>query len=72
MKRQIAASPLPATALQRLELALLQRGSQPLVAAVVSAGGGWDQAGAVLALFALANLGVAWAIGRYERGVDAR
>jgi len=33
MKRQIAASPLPATALQRLELALLQRGSQPLVAA---------------------------------------
>ena len=58
---------------------LMQQGSSlgqflapPLVAAVVSAGGGWDQAGAVLALFALANLGVAWAIGRYERGTGAR
>ncbi len=33
MKRQIDASALPAPALQRLELALLQRGSQPLVVA---------------------------------------
>ncbi|MFZ0406829.1 MAG: type II CAAX endopeptidase family protein [Cyanobium sp.] len=33
LKRQIAASPLPAPAVQRLELALLRRGSEPFVVA---------------------------------------
>ncbi len=41
--------------------------SPPLIAAVASGPGGWSQAGWVVAMFALANLGVAWVIGVIDR-----
>jgi hypothetical protein len=46
--------------------------SPPLIAAVASGPGGWSQAGWVVAMFAVANLGVAWLIGAIDRRSTGR
>ncbi|MCX7275204.1 MAG: MFS transporter [Burkholderiales bacterium] len=54
------------TGLMQQGSAIGQALSPPLVAAVASGPGGWPLASACIAAFAVANLGAAWAIGRFE------